>query len=99
MQPEHFLINFLLAYLTVVNIVSFSLMRLDKKRSRDQKYRISEKQLFAWVTIGGSLGGFMGMYVFKHKTKHPQFKFGFSLILFFHLVMIGFLGFRVLPLT
>ena len=99
MQPEHFLINFLLAYLTVVNIVSFSLMGLDKKRSRDQKYRISEKQLFTWVILGGSLGGFMGMHVFKHKTKHPQFKFGFPLILFLHLVMIGFLRFRVLPLT
>lgn len=98
MQPQYFLNNSLLAYLAIVNLVSFSLMGLDKKRARDQKHRIPEKQLFTWVIIGGSLGGFMGMQIFRHKTKHPQFKFGFSLILLVHLLIIGFLGLRILPL-
>lgn len=89
MQPEHVLTNYLLAYLTVVNIISFSLMGLDKKKAARQKYRIPEKQLFIWVIIGGSLGGVLGMQIFRHKTKHPQFKYGFPLILLVHLLLIS----------
>lgn len=101
MHPEYFLNKFLLillAYLAIVNLVSFSLMGLDKKKARDKKYRLSEKNLLTWVIIGGSLGGFIGMHIFRHKTKHLQFKFGFPLILLVHLLILGFLGLRILPL-
>lgn len=97
MEPEYFLNNSLMAYLATVNVLSFSLMGVDKKRARDQKYRIPEKQLFAWVVIGGSLGGVLGMQIFRHKTKHSQFKYGFPLILLVHLVFIGMLGLGILP--
>ena len=88
MQSEQFLTYYLLPYLAVVNIISFSLMSLDKKKAANQKYRIPERSLFTWVIIGGSLGGLLGMQVFRHKTKHPSFKYGFPFILLLHLVLI-----------
>ncbi|WP_370572982.1 DUF1294 domain-containing protein [Methanomethylovorans sp.] len=97
MQLESFLINSLLVYLTVVNTISFSLMGLDKKKATHQKYRIPEKQLFIWVIIGGSLGGVLGMQIFRHKTKHSQFKYGFPLILVVHLLLISMFWIGVLP--
>ncbi|WP_321420011.1 DUF1294 domain-containing protein [uncultured Methanomethylovorans sp.] len=89
MQSGYFLTNYLLVYVLVVNIISFSLMGLDKKKATRKKYRIPEKQLFLWVIMGGSLGGVLGMKIFRHKTKHPQFKYGFPLILLIHLVLIS----------
>ena len=97
MQTEDFLKYSLWAYIAFVNTISFALMGLDKKKARDQKYRIPEKTLFIWVIVGGSLGGFLGMKLFRHKTQHLQFKYGFPLILFVHLVFIAVLGLGILP--
>ena len=30
--------------------------------------------------LGGAIGGVLGMYLFRHKTKHNTFAFGFPLI-------------------
>lgn len=96
MQTEDFLKYSLWAYIAFVNTISFALMGLDKKKARDQKYRIPEKTLFIWVIVGGSLGGFLGMKLFRHKTQHLQFKYGFPLILLVHLVFIAVLGLGIL---
>ena len=99
MQTEDFLKYSLWAYIAFVNTISFALMGLDKKKARDQKYRIPEKTLFIWVIVGGSLGGFLGMKLFRHKTQHLQFKYGFPLILLVHLVFIAALELGILPPT
>lgn len=99
MQTEDFLKYSLWAYIAFVNAISFALMGLDKKKARGQKYRIPEKTLFMWVIAGGSLGGFLGMKLFRHKTQHLQFKYGFPFILLVHLVFITVLGLGMLPPT
>lgn len=99
MQTEDFLKYSLWAYIVFVNAISFALMGLDKKKARGQKYRIPEKTLFMWVIAGGSLGGFLGMKLFRHKTQHLQFKYGFPLILLIHLVFITVLGLEMLSPT
>lgn len=96
MQIEVFIKYYLLAYIAFVNAISFTFMGLDKKKARDKKFRISEKMLFIWVIIGGSLGGLLGMRFFRHKTHHLQFKYGFPLILLVHLVLIVVLGLKML---
>lgn len=97
MQPGYVLTDYLSAYLVIVNVISFSLMGLDKKKATHKKRRISEKQLFTWVIIGGSLGGVLGMQAFRHKTKHLQFKYGFPLILLAHLLLISIFCLGILP--
>ncbi|WP_340820165.1 DUF1294 domain-containing protein [Methanolobus sp. WCC4] len=80
------------AYLLLVNLVAFALMGIDKRKAKKNKYRISEKTLFMSAIVGGSVGSLIGMYFFRHKTRHPQFQIGMPLILLIHIyILIRFL--------
>ncbi|MEA1984415.1 MAG: DUF1294 domain-containing protein [Euryarchaeota archaeon] len=68
------LYQYVIMYLLAVNIVSFYLMGSDKRRARKGKYRIPERTLFFWATIGGSVGSIVGMQLFRHKTRHLSFR-------------------------
>lgn len=48
-------------------------MRLDKTYAIKNKYRISEKTFFVIALVLGSVGVYIGMYKFRHKTKHLNF--------------------------
>ncbi|MDD6038537.1 MAG: DUF1294 domain-containing protein [bacterium] len=69
------------SYLLFMNIIGFFLMGIDKKKARNGAWRISEKSLFLASIMGGSIGTWIGMYVFRHKTKHWYFVIGMPLIL------------------
>ena len=68
-------------YLVVVNVLSFSLFGIDKYKAKHKKWRISEKTLFISAVLGGSIGAFIGMHFFHHKTKHLYFLIGIPVIL------------------
>ena len=63
-----------------MSLLSFAAMGLDKHRARRGKWRISEKALFLLALLGGAIGGTAGMLIFRHKTKHWYFKFGFPIL-------------------
>ena len=48
-------------YLVFVNVLSFVLYGIDKKKSIKKEYRISEFQLLFVSLIGGSVGSIIGM--------------------------------------
>ncbi len=75
-------------YFIVVNIVTFILFGVDKKKAINHKYRISEFALMTACAIGGSLGGSFGMNVFHHKTKHMKFVVGIPLIVVIQLAVV-----------
>ena len=68
--------KFVIGYAIVVNIVAFALMYIDKQRAKRRQWRISEKALFLSALLGGSAGSILGMYFFRHKTKHLKFTLG-----------------------
>ncbi len=68
-------------YLAFVNLAGFFLMGLDKWKAKHKKWRIPEKPLFLAAIVGGSIGTWAGMYVFRHKTRHWYFTVGMPLIL------------------
>ena len=69
-------------YLALVNLWAFALMGIDKRRSkRKGARRIRERTLFLSALLGGGLGAFLGMWIFRHKTKHWYFVLGIPLIL------------------
>lgn len=74
------LIIIILIYLAVMSIISFFAMFIDKQKAKKHKWRIPEKVLFAFVILGGGLGGVLGMHILRHKTKHWYFAIGFPLI-------------------
>ena len=63
----------LIIYLTVVNILAFTLYGIDKKKAEKNKFRISEATLITIAVIGGSLGALLGMRIFHHKTRKKKF--------------------------
>lgn len=75
-------------YLLVINIVTFLIMWYDKHEAKIGDWRVSEKALFGFCLFGGSIGGILGMYTFKHKTKKWYFKIGFPLILICQIALI-----------
>ncbi len=80
--------NFLTIYLLIINALSLLLMRLDKQKARKNRWRIPEAVLLGVSAIGGSLGGLLGMLIFRHKTKHCRFVFGIPLMLCLHLTFL-----------
>ena len=72
----------LIGYLLLVNLWAFALMGFDKYRAKKKgARRIRERTLFLSALLGGGLGAFLGMWTFRHKTKHWYFVIGIPLIL------------------
>lgn len=78
----------LIGYVILINLIGFLLMGIDKRKARRRKYRIAERTLFLISLIGGSIGTLIGMYVFRHKTRHLSFVLGIPLILILQLLLI-----------
>ena len=72
----------LAGYLAIVNLWAFCLMGFDKRRAKSKgARRVRERTLFLSALLGGGLGACLGMWTFRHKTKHWYFVVGMPLIL------------------
>ena len=78
-------------YLSIINILSFIVMFIDKTLARLQKYRIPERFLFSCAILLGALGIYFGMFAFRHKTKHVKFTVGIPLIIILNILTIYYL--------
>lgn len=73
--------KYFLLYLLLINAVAFLLMLVDKIKAKKNRWRIPERTLFGSALLGGSIGAILGMYTFRHKTKHLSFTLGMPAIL------------------
>ncbi|MCD7778984.1 MAG: DUF1294 domain-containing protein [Clostridiales bacterium] len=78
----------LLLYYVFINLFLFAKMGVDKYKAVHHKWRIPEASLYVTAFLGGALGGFLGMFVFRHKIRKPKFYFMFTLALLIHLFLI-----------
>ena len=86
--PPAYLPHLLLGiYLLIVNLISLLLMGIDNRRAIRNRQRIPELRLFLFAAIGGAIGALIGMYAFRHKTKHRSFVIGIPAILLAHLAL------------
>ena len=77
-------------YLIVINVVTFFIYGIDKWKAMRSKWRISEAMLLGLAVIGGSIGAWLGMKVWHHKTMHKKFKYGIPAIIVTQLFIIGY---------
>lgn len=68
-------------YLLLINAIGFVLMLADKQKARKNRWRIPERTLMLTAALGGSIGSLLGMYLFRHKTRHLKFTLGIPAIL------------------
>ncbi len=85
---EVFNIQNILIYVICINLLTFFVMWLDKRKAKKGKWRIPENTLLLLVVLGGGIGGIAGMYVFRHKTQKMRFVIGFPLILICEILLI-----------
>ena len=63
-----------LSYLVVINLIAFVLYGIDKKRAIRNEHRIRESVLLWIARLGGAIGSWLGIKIFRHKTKHTKFR-------------------------
>ena len=79
--------NFFLLYLLLINAAAFLLMLADKVKARKNRWRIPERTLIGSALLGGSVGALLGMYTFRHKTRHLKFTLGVPAILIAQIIL------------
>lgn len=84
----------ILIYLLAINVFAFFLYGIDKWKAKRSKWRIPEMTLLSIAVIGGSVGAWIGVKVWHHKTMHKKFKYGIPLILFAQIAIVLFISFR-----
>ena len=83
--------SYLAYYLLVINVVTFIVYGIDKYKAKKAKWRISEATLLLLAVLGGSIGAWMGMKVWHHKTMHKKFKYGIPAILLIQIALMAYL--------
>lgn len=85
------MIQILLFSLLAINCLEFILFGIDKYKAKHAQWRIPEVSLLLIAIVGGSIGGIVGMKVWRHKTKHAKFFLGLPAILICQCVLAFFL--------
>ena len=79
----------LACWLFALNAVAFGYYGYDKWQSRQGGSRVPEFVLHALAIAGGSLGAYLGMQVFRHKTIKGPFRIAFWLIVVLQVTLLG----------
>ncbi len=87
-------LDVVLQYLAVINVATFLTYGLDKWKAKRSKWRIREAALLMLAVLGGSIGAWLGMKVWHHKTQHKKFKVGIPAIIIVQAIIIWYFFFR-----
>ena len=87
--------KYFLLYLLLINAAAFILMLVDKIKAQKNRWRIPERTLFGSALLGGSIGAILGMYTFRHKTKHLSFTLGMPAILAAQIALFFWVIFKI----
>ena len=77
-------------YLVIINIITFLVYGIDKWKARKSLWRIREASLLMLAVLGGSIGAWLGIKVWHHKTQHKKFRYGIPAIIIFQIAVIGY---------
>lgn len=83
--------SYLTYYLLAINAVTFIVYGIDKYKAKKAKWHISEATLLLLAVLGGSIGAWIGMKVWHHKTMHKKFKYGIPAILLIQIALMAYL--------
>ena len=80
-----------ICYILAINIATFFLYGIDKYKAKKGQWRISEVALLTMAAIGGSIGAWIGMRIWHHKTMHKKFKYGIPVIIIMQVALAVYL--------
>ena len=67
-------------YMLAINVITWIAYGVDKYKAKHNHWRIPERTLIGMAALGGFIGAFVGMQMFRHKTKHLKFVIGIPVI-------------------
>ena len=79
-----------------MSLVLLFVMMADKFYARSGRRRVPEKTLFLLALLFGAPGGLLGMYAFRHKTRHWVFVAGFWTLALLQTAVLAFCAYRYL---
>lgn len=82
------LIYIVYGYFIVMNLYAFALMGMDKRYAKRRKRRVPEKRFFIIGAIGGAIGVWYGMMMWRHKTQHHAFTTGIPYLVAVNIIAI-----------
>jgi uncharacterized membrane protein YsdA (DUF1294 family) len=82
-------IKVIAALVLALNAITFFVYGIDKWKAKKGKWRISEATLLILAIIGGSIGAWLGIKVWHHKTMHKKFKYGVPAIIVLQLIAVA----------
>ena len=77
----------LIYYLITINVLTFIVYGVDKWKARRGRWRVPEATLLGLTALGGSVGAWLAMQLFRHKTQ-KKFRYGVPVILVLQLVAL-----------
>ena len=95
-MPQLNWIEIVLIYLAGMNVLTFFLYGIDKLKAKKSKWRVKEATLIWFAVLGGSIGAWLGMKAWHHKTQHKKFKYGIPLILITQIAIVVWIAYRVM---
>ena len=79
---------YLVMWLIFINLLATFIYRSDKRKSEKGKWRTRETNLLLLPLLGGGIGSYVGMYVFRHKTKKFKFVIGVPILTIVSIIVI-----------
>ena len=80
----------LIYYILVVNVLTFIVYGMDKWKARRGRWRVPEATLLGLAALGGSVGAWLAMHLFRHKTQHKKFRYGVPIMFVLQVVAVVF---------
>lgn len=77
---SHFDVRWLAAYALGISLITYWAYAVDKRRAREQGWRIAESTLHLLELAGGWPGGFLAQRRLRHKCSKASFQFVFWMI-------------------
>lgn len=84
--------KYIIIILLILNIFGFILVSLDKYKAKNRLWRVPERTYFLLSILGGSIGVYIGLFFFNHKTRHWYFMTIIPLIIIAQIVFIYYLS-------
>ena len=87
-------LHFIIDYLLLANVVTFIAYGIDTNKEKKGKWRISEATIKQKAFWGGSIGAWLGMKAFHHKTMHKKFYIGVPTFIILQLAFAVWLAYK-----
>ena len=87
--------KYFLFWVLCASLLDFALMGVDKWKARHNRWRVPERAFFCVALLGGTPGALLGMWTFRHKTRHWYFRYGLPALLLAQLALGTWIAIRV----